>query len=641
MIIGLHAMALAGLVLGAFQGDPLGSACDQAASHLSASKFKEALTLLESALKDPAFAKSPNRDRACYYAGCAAFALEQDLQAGRALSRLAPFENPAFGAHARYLLGRLHHRAGEATEASAHYDAVPPLYEKHAAATKRPGPPPDFVTEAVFHSGVLCYEQKNFADALAKFTLFLQKDKRIDWIAEARLRSGMCQVRVGQNAEALKTLQLVQDHAKLARAARWWMAKAVLATAGSKPADGAEHLKKAAAAPEVENGPATGQIQLALGDALERAGDSAGAVGVYKPLAASGPQAEEALARLSGAHSAAKQYREAEEASVRFEKQYPSSPFLGGVLLSRADAAFAEAQAKGQDAALFAEAVKRYERVVGSGTGAAVNSARYRMALAQYRGGKFPQALANLRAILEADRTGELAGAFALHAECILRTVPPAEDAADALSAAQLLKDLQEAAAQFQKALPNAGDKLPEMTMKLGATLKQIATLLSDPAERVQAATQARELYEAFRAQHAAHPLKPVAEYERANCYVLAGDPASAIQKLERFRAEPYLSAPVAPLALLRQGQLYLHPLNQPAQAVVILAECRTKYEAALLKDPARASWVPLIRYYHAASLKAANQAAQAVPILESILKDHGTGEWAEPARALLKEVKP
>src|SRR5262249_10316426 len=156
-----------------------------------------------------------------------------------------------------------------------------------------------------FHAGVLLYELKAFPEAMQKFALFSQKDKRPVWLEEARLRTGMCHARMGQHAEALKTLQPLQDHARPCRTVRWWMAKAVLATPGGRAADAAEHLKKASAAPEVESGPETNEILLALGMALERAGKGAEAVEVYKKL-----PGEEPLARLVGAHAAAKQYRE-------------------------------------------------------------------------------------------------------------------------------------------------------------------------------------------------------------------------------------------------------------------------------------------------------------------------------------------
>ncbi|HEY0435706.1 MAG TPA: tetratricopeptide repeat protein, partial [Phenylobacterium sp.] len=642
------------------QDDAFRAPCDQAAANLAAGKNKEVVAALEASLKDAALAKSPSKDRLCYYLGCAAFALDNDVVAGRALSRLAPFESSAYAPHARYLLGRLHHRAGEYSEAAGHYDAVPVSYEKQVAAARqllgnaaalkdKPAEkafletyvkgPPDYVAEAIFYSGVLYYEMKGFGDALTRFVLFSQKDKRPVWQEENRLRMGMCQVRMGQNVEALKTLQPIQDHAKLARSVRWWMAKSILTLAEGKPADAAEHLKKAAAAPETEGGPGTPEILLTLGDALERAGKGGEAVGVYQQVVTGNVHAEEALARLVGAHAAAKQYREADAAADKFEKTYAGSPLLGDVLLRRADTGFAEAQAANKPE-LYAEAIKRYEKVLGSSSGPAANAARYRLAVAQYRLGKTAQALETLRAIPDGERGGELVNASYLQAECLLRTTPPSEDATDAVTAEATLQNLQEAVGLLQKFLPSAGGQAPEVMMKLAHALRQSAALLAEPGERTAAANAARELYEAFRNQQPTHPLRPVAEYERANCYALAGDNNSAIQKLERFKAEPMASAPVAPLALLRQAQLY-RAVNQPQPAVQILADCRAKHEANLLKDPARAAWVPLLRYHHAAALKEMKQMAEAAQILESVVKDYGASEWADPARRLLKEVKP
>lgn len=613
------ALTICGLLA---QDDPLKGPCDQAAPLLAEGKSKEALGILQPLLKT---AGGPSKDRFHYYLGLAAFGEANDLLAGRALSRLAPFENPLYSAHARYLLGRIHHRAGEGTEAALNYDAVPAAFEKMPPAAKNPAP--DFVGDALFHSAVLLYEQKAFTDALARFQQVLQKEKRAPLLDEARLRAGLCQVRGGANAEALKTLQPLLGHAALARAARWWSARAA-----ASPAEAVEHLKKALEAPEIANGPDAAEIQLALGEALEKAGKPAEAVDAYKKL----PPGETSLARLSGAHAAARQVKEAEAVAAQFEKQYPSSPLLGGVLLRLADGAFLEAQAAPSPAA-FEAVIKRYERVLNTPHASA---ARYRTALALYRLDRLKEALAQLREIPDADRNGELAGASLLLAECVLRSAPAAEEAVDALQAAALLKDLQEAAAQYQKALPMAGDKTPEVMLKLARTQQQIAGLLQEGPDRVAAASSARELYEGFRAQFANHPLRAVAEYERANCYVLAGDRNTGLSKFPRFHAAPFADHPIAPLALLREAQLLREAGNAQA-AVGVLAECRQKYEAALAKDPARASWVPLIRWHHAAALKASNQAAQAAPILESILKDTPSGEWAESAKRLLKEVKP
>jgi hypothetical protein len=500
-------------------------------------------------------------------------------------------------------------------------------------------PVPDFVADADFHAGVLLYESKRFADALSRFQALLQKEKRAPLVDEARLRAGLCLVRLKQGAEAVKTLQPLHAHATLARAARWWTARAVLATDGAKPADAVEHFKKAAEAAESPAGPTTAEIQLALGEALGRAARWDEAADAYRKVPA-GAQAEAALAGLAAALAAAGKVADAEQAAARFAAEHPASPLAVGVRLSLADAVFAAAQKApaAQAAPQLEAAVKRYEAVLAEASGPTANAARYRAALALYRQGRIPAALAQLRAIPDLERTGELSAVSALLGECILRSSPPAEDPMDAVRSAALLKDLQEAAAQLEKAM-GAG-ATPELHLKLAGAHRQVATLLADPGERGAAANRARELYEAFRAQHANHPMRPLAEYERANCYALAGDRNTAIQKLERFKGPPFADAPVAPLALLRQGQLYREAGNAQ-QAAAVLADARAKYEAALLKDPARSGWVPLLRYHHGAALKSANQAAQAVPVLESLVKDFGGSEWAEPARRLLKEAKP
>src|SRR5450631_3856452 len=64
------------------QEDPFRGLGDQGAAHVAASRFKEAVAALEPALKDAALAKSAQKDRVCYYLGCAAFSLENDNLAG-------------------------------------------------------------------------------------------------------------------------------------------------------------------------------------------------------------------------------------------------------------------------------------------------------------------------------------------------------------------------------------------------------------------------------------------------------------------------------------------------------------------------------------------------------------------------------
>jgi hypothetical protein len=125
----LNTIALAAL-LAVQADDPLRAPCDQAAAHLAAGRAKEACAVLEPLAKTAAGAQ---KARFFYLLGCAAFSGGNDLLAGRSLARLAPFDQPLYAAHARYLLGRLHQRAGEPTEALANYDAVRPAFDKMPA----------------------------------------------------------------------------------------------------------------------------------------------------------------------------------------------------------------------------------------------------------------------------------------------------------------------------------------------------------------------------------------------------------------------------------------------------------------------------------------------------------------------------
>ena len=50
---------------------------------------------------------------------------------------------------------------------------------------------------------------------------------------------------------------------------------------------------------------------------------------------------------------------------------------------------------------------------------------------------------------------------------------------------------------------------------------------------------------------------------------------------------------------------------------------------------------MPLLRYHHALALRDAKQGAEALKVLESLVKDYPKSEWAEPSARLLKEIKP
>ncbi len=642
------------------------SRSDQAEALLAAGRAPEALVAAGGLAKEKWLARSRWRDNACYVIGCAAFAADDPVTAGRALVRLAPFEQPFIGPHARYLLGRIHHLAGEATEAADHYEAVPAMFVRQVLAARKAvqsnapevrdhplerarlealanGPAPEFVGDALFHAGSLFYEQRKFGEAVDRLTKAVQQHPKHPRVDEARLLAGTSQVQAALYAEGTRALQPLLDHPRLGTQARIWTARAIARWADpSKPDSFKKALDQAAEYFKQAAGADTGLL-FELADTLRRAGRLADAAPVYQQLA-SGPRGEEARARLVSCLQLSGKPREAEEAFRQFEKEHPKSLFMGEALFHYAECAFGAAQAAGDSGRpLYEVAVKRYEALVARHPDVPQASlSRYRLAMARHALGQYAEAAAALAAIAEPDRGGALAASSYVLADSLLRAGAPAEEARDAVTAARRAQQLNLAIQALQAFLGAQAQapQAPEAMMKLGYCYQQVAQLEAVPEERVKAAQAAVQTYEQMRAQFPEHPLRPVAEYERANSIALAGDLPTALSKFPRFHAAPFMNAPIAPLALLREAQL-LRQMGRLPEALNVLAECRARHEETLKKDAARAAWVPLIRYHHGLTLKEAKQPAEAAKALQSVIQDYPNTELARASRELLEEIKP
>ena len=213
-----------------------------------------------------------------------------------------------------------------------------------------------------------------------------------------------------------------------------------------------------------------------------------------------------------------------------------------------------------------------------------------------------------LSAIPQADCTGELAVVPYYHADCLLRGMPT--DTGDALAAAKQLEVLMAAIKSLEgfvsvqgndplKAAPQTADAL----LKMGYSYQRVAAQIAEPQERTLRLTAARQAFERIGQQYGATPQAPVAAFERANCMIAMNDPNGAINELNRFKTDPFKQAPVAPLAFLRMGAL-LRSQNKPAEAAAALQEGRANFENALMADPTRAAWAPLMQYHHGLALK-------------------------------------
>lgn len=630
--------------------------CDQAEMLTRLDKLKEASELLTRTLAAESSQKSKYRPTLLYLNGHVSFLMKDDIAAGRSLTQLAPFTDPVFGPHAQYLLARVHHVAGEREEAVGLYDAVIKGYDKQKAAAQQAlqnqaafqnqpeeksrleglvKTPPDYVGRASFYWGVLLFEQKKTAEALARFATFPQQYPQSSLVQEAQLRAGMCQSELRQFPQAIQTLQPLIPHPQLGDRALLWTGRSQLGAADPAQAQPYTQALGAAIGSLTQAADRASQQIAQDPDAKLRRAEILLDLGDYQQLAKQYPQAaatyetafkenhapdrnEQFLQRRVTALHLAGQFDQSDQASTQFQQAFPKSTLLPEVLFRTAENAYVRAAAvepnnpasKNPDIPKwFGEAIKRYQVVLDKApefTFAPL--ARGRQALAHYRLGDYANALKALGAIPAADCSGELAIVPYYHADCLLRSMPT--DTSDALAAARQIEVLSAAiksldsfvAAQGndpQKAAPQTPDAL----LKLGYCHQRVAAQIAEVQERNQRLTTARQAFERIGQQFAASPSAPFAALERANCLVAMNDPNGAINELNRFKNDPFKQAPVAPLAYLRLATL-LRSQNKPAEAAQALQEGRAQYEGTLANDPTRAAWAPLMQYHHALALK-------------------------------------
>jgi TolA-binding protein len=645
--------------------------CDGAEMQLRLLKFKEAQATAAPFLKEP-LSRSRYRALGLYDHGFASFLLGDRLAAGRSLGLLAPFDDPVFGTHARYLLARVHHLEGERTEAAGHYEGVLAGYTKQkeeaAKALQQPdkfkddpdekarlealakGPPPDHVARASFYLGVLLYEDGRYADALTRFTTFTQQRPNSPLVAEAQLRQGFSQVQLKQWADALRTLQPLADkEPRLADQALFWIARAQAGAGDPNNPPAQEQALKTAidtfrraaekaqqqAANDPEAKTRRGEILLELADTQQQARLYKDAAATYNQLQGDKvlPQrSEELLQRQITALHLAGEYGESDKLAAQFQTAYPKSTLLPAVLFRHAENAAFQALAAEKNpnlpnraqelARLNDEVIKRYQSVVDKFPEFAyVNLARHGLALAYYRKGDLDKAKETLDGIPAAERTGELASVPYILADILIRSAPTKAD--DALAAGKLEEQLKEAAelldgfVNAQPTSPQTADAL----LKLGLCHQRLANILAQPPDKARELGSARAAYERLMQQFPQHELQAQAVLERAKCIAQGGDPNGAINELRRFTNDPLKQAPVAPLALLELATL-LRGQNKAAEAADVLDKARQQYEANLQKDPGRAGWVALLQYHHGVALREAGKRAEARAVLDKVVKE-------------------
>lgn len=657
--------------------------CDQAEMQVRTGKAKEAQATAAPFLQDAALAKSRYRPLGLYYHGHASFLLKEYLIAGRSLSVLAPFEDSVFGTHARYLLARVHHLTDERAEAALHYAGVVADHEKQrkasAALLQKPatfnndpeerarlealvkGPPPEHVAQAVFNLAVLQYEDGRFGEALPRLVEFAKANPQAPLALEAQLRIGYCQVQLKQFADALKTLTpLVDKEPKLTDQVLFWIAKAQAGAADPNNPKQFEPVLKTAldtfrraadrAQQMTANDPDArgrrGEILLEMADAQQRLRQFKEAAGTYGALLAEKllpGRDEEVLQRQITALHLGNEYAESDKLVQRFQQTFPKSTLLPAVLFRHAENAYFQAltaekrpdlpdRAKAL-AAMYDVTAQRYQVVVEKFPEFAhVNLARHGWALVFYHKGDLEKSKSILDTIPVPDRSGDLATVPYLIADILLRTAPATAD--DALTAGRLeeqLKGAIELLESFVGGQPNS-PQTPDALLKLGLAYQRMSALLAQPPEKAKMLAAARTRYELLIKQFKDHALMPQAVFERAKCLAQANDRGGAIKELSQFQNDPLRKTAVAPMAVLRLAIL-LREQNKAADAAAALAQCRQQHEPALLKDPERVAWVPLLQYHHGLALKESGKLPEARGVFEGVVKQFGSRpEAAESA---------
>lgn len=647
--------------------------CDAAEMLLRTAKPQEAAAHVAPFLKDPLLTRSRYRSLALYHHGYASFLLKNYVAAGRSLVQLAPFDNTDFGLHARFLLARIRHLAGERPEAAAGYDAVlagfKTLQQATAESLKNPnlppderarlqtlasGPAPQFVAHALFYSAVLLYEQSQFTAALTKFDVFIAANPKSPLIDDAQLRRAFCQVQNHQYPEALKTLTLLQSHPRLADQALWWTARAQAATADPKdPAafrPALDSFRRAAdtAAQRAPHDPDAKarrcDILLELADSQQLAKDPRAAAVTYQQILAETPpadRAEQALQRLVTAQHLAGQYQESDAACQRFFTAYPQSSLLAAVRFRFAENAYLPAITAANtpnapvtpDAQrLLTESTTRLALVISQHPDFTyVNRARYHQGICLFRLGQLDKAAAVLQAVPVDERASDLAGVSYLLADCLIRRLPEKGD--DALSSAALVQQCQDAISHLRKFLSAApaSPQAAEALLRQGYCGLRIAMVTALATERQKALASAAESYERILTSYATAPEMPTAVLEKAKCLVLLGDLPNAATLLKRFQND-LKAAPQRSLALVRLSAI-LRAQNKPAEAVTLLADTRPQDEPALLQDPARRDWVPLLQYEHALALQQSAKLSEAQTLCNALAKQFPTRPEAADAQ--------
>ncbi len=655
-----------------FEGKPLSedlesavlAKCDQAEMLLRNEKFPEVQKTIDPVLNHPVLRRSVQQPRAYFLHGRAAYALNDFSTAMSDLGRLAPYTQVEFGLHAQFLVALIHQQAEEFPEAALRFESVLTGFEVAKKAAQEGlrdnnrmrdnpaekfrlesllrDPSPEYVRRADFHLGELSFDQGRFPEAAARFNNYLRTNPADASKLDAQLHLGMALTQAKQYQEAIRILAPLQKNAATAEGAYTWSARARLALLNPKqpqPANNelklaAEELSKAieliSKAPNDMRAARRVPLVFELADVQLLLNRFPETVTLYQQLLndkSAADQVEEASRRLAMVYQAAGKLTECETLCQKFEKSFPLSPALADVLYCYAENAVKLAQQATVKSSLtnpdalkwFDVAVVRYGRVIEKFPEyAKVGQAQAGIANVHYQLGRFAEAAEAFAKLPDGDRTGELANTNYLQADCLLRSL--SADTSNALAAGRVVQQLMEVIDLLGKHTAGQTNQpnMPEACLKLIHTQVELLTLLAASKEKEDLFNSMFQNCEQFKQKFGEHPLKPQMYMERTRGVATTGDLNRAVGDLNRFLGDPYRQSPVAPMALL-QMSTYLRQLNRAPDALKIIEQCRTAYEAKLLADPARKEWVPQLVFEHAGLFQLTGKVPEARSLFEQI----------------------
>ncbi|MEZ6139647.1 MAG: tetratricopeptide repeat protein [Zavarzinella sp.] len=632
-------------------------------------KYDDALKTAEPFLSELPLEKTPSYSGGVFAYAYAAFQKNDFLVAGRALSKLMPFDQTYHGLHARYLLGRVYQATGQPAEARQFYAKVledyetqkrqaiekikqPDQYRQQPAEWKRlqalaVGPRPDFVFAAQYYGATILYEEGKPAEAYTLLEQFLKDQPQSPLAKEVRLRMGFCQVQLKQYPEALATLQPLENEAPLLDQVLYWKAKALAGQANAldatKQAERQQGLQQAitiirTAADRAANLANTdprakmrrAEIQQSLAEMLQQTGLHRDAAVVLETVINENAQPEQRpiheLSRAQAFHLA-KDYDTSRRLAEEWIGRNPEHSLRTDAMLLVAENTYFRAvdEYSKPDAIkypdrwqpIYKDAIKQYQAVLTQGGEFPQRYvARYSLAMSHFRMDEYDQAISELSKIPTTERIGELAYVNYLLADSYLRQAPAT--VRGAIETRKVLELLQKAIEHLESFVGIDSTKPADQVMamyQLGTSQLRVAELTLDQNERGPLLQTARQTFEKLQQQFPQQPQATAAIMERAKCLYLVGDHGGSINELRKFTQDPQQQSPYAPFALMRLATI-LRQQNQAEEAVKVLQAARDRWEQPLAQQKDK---LAQLRYQHGLALQQWGKYQEAFTLFKTI----------------------